>query len=84
MCQYYTVTKREQQRHAVCAYSKWPFYAVSRNILSWGLEPLFYLPLNVMDVVQLLVRFTAVDDVCFVDRVFVFRLFMNNVFSHSL
>lgn len=84
LCQYCTFTKREQQRHAVRASGKGPFYTVSRNILPSLLESIFYLPLNVMNVVQLLFRFIVIDDVCFMDHIFVFQMFMYNMFPHSL
>lgn len=45
---------------------------------------LFYLPLHVMNVVQLLFRFIVIDDVCFMDHIFVFQMFMYNMFPHSL
>lgn len=52
--------------------------------MSSALETVFYLPLDVMDVVQLLVSFMAADDVRFTDHIFVFQLFMYSMFPHSL
>lgn len=57
---------------------------MSRNILSSASESVFYLSLNVMDTVQLLVGFMAIDGVLFMNHTFIFQMFMYNMFPHSL
>lgn len=57
---------------------------MSRNILSSASESVFYLSLNVMDAVQLLVGFMAIDGVLFMNLTFIFQMFMYNMFPHSL
>lgn len=52
--------------------------------MSSALETVFHLPLDVMDVVQLLVSFMAADDVRFTDHIFVFQLFKYSMFPHSI
>lgn len=60
LCQYCTLTKREHYRHAVRAAGEGLFHIVSRDTLSSF--RVFYLPLNVMDLGQLFIRFMAIDD----------------------
>lgn len=48
------------------------------------LESIFYLPLNVMDLGQLFIRFMATDDAWFMDHIFIFQMFMYNRIPHSL
>lgn len=57
---------------------------MSRNILSSASESVFYLSLNVMDAVQLLVGFMAIDGILFMNHTFIFQMFMCNMFPHSL
>lgn len=74
--QYSVFTKREQSKHIL----QTSLLAAISNPRQGhaGLcfrRLLFYLLLNVMDVMQLLVRVIAVDYVCFMDHIFVFQIF---------